>query len=95
MPLRKKHITELRSLIRRNEPNRSQINQVVELYQSRQIPRLDTAKLLIEQLQSRGKAKNKKATDRLEVYNTNETRDDRLIRRSMEKQFSERYSVST
>jgi len=72
MPLRKKHITELRSVIRRNEPNRSQINQVVDLYESRQIPRLDTAKLLIEQLQSRGKVKNKKAIDRIAEYITNE-----------------------
>ena len=72
MPLRKKHITELRSVIRINEPNRSEINQVIDLYQSRQIPRLDTAKLLIEQLQSRGKAKNKKAIDRLADYTTNE-----------------------
>jgi hypothetical protein len=72
MPFRKKHITELRSMIRINEPNGSEINQVIDLYQSRQIPRLDTAKLLIKQLQSRGKAKNKKAIDRLAYYTTNE-----------------------
>ena len=72
MPFRKKHINELLSVIRINEPNRSEINQVIDLYQSRQIPRLDTAKLLIKQLQSRGKAKNKKAIDRLADYTTNE-----------------------
>ena len=85
MPFRKKHITELKSLLRKNEPNRTEINQVIDLYQSRQIPRLDTAKLLIKQLQSRGQAKNKKAIDRLADYNINETRDDRLIRTSLEK----------
>ena len=85
MPFRKKHITELRSVIRINEPNRSEINQVIDLYQSRQIPRLDTAKLLIEQLQSRGKAKNKKAIDRLADYTTNEPAVERRQRLVFEK----------
>jgi hypothetical protein len=84
MPIRKKDITYLNSLLRRNEPNRSHINQVVDLYESRQIPRLDTAELLIDQLQSRGKAKNKKAIERIADYATNETRDDRLIRTAVE-----------
>ena len=30
MPFRKKHLTDLKSLLRKNEPNRSHINQVVE-----------------------------------------------------------------
>jgi hypothetical protein len=72
-------------VIRINEPNRSEINQVIDLYQSRQIPRLDTAKLLIEQLQSRGKAKNKKAIDRLADYTTNEPAVERRQRLVFEK----------
>jgi hypothetical protein len=72
MPFRKKDIPYLKSLLRRNEPNRSHINQVVELYESRYIGRLDTAVLLIEQLQSRGKAKNEKALNRIAEYSQGE-----------------------
>ena len=84
MPFRKKDIPYLKSVLRRNEPNRSHIDQVIDLYETRQIPRLDTAELLIDQLQSRGKAKNKKAIERIADYATNETRDDRLIRTAVE-----------
>ena len=85
MPFRKKDIPYLKSLLRRNEPNRSHINQVVDLYESRQIPRLDTAQLLIDQLQSRGKAKNKKAIDRIADYATNEPAAERRERLEFEK----------
>ena len=72
MPLRKKHITELKSLLRKNEPNRIEINQVIDLYQSRHIGRFDTAELLIRDLQARGRVRVEKAKNRVESYSQGE-----------------------
>ena len=72
MPFRKKHLTDLKSLLRKNEPNRSHINQVIDLYESRHIGRLDTAELLIRDLQARGKARNEKALKRIAEYTQGE-----------------------
>jgi len=72
MPFRKKHLTDLKSLVRKNEPNRSHINQVIDLYESRHIGRLDTAELLIRDLQARGKARNEKALKRIAEYTQGE-----------------------
>ena len=80
MPIRKKDIPYLKSLIRKSEPNRSYINQVLDLYQSRQIARIDTAELLITQLQSRGKVKVEKAIKRIEEYKESEPATGRLTR---------------
>jgi len=72
MPFRKKHITELKSLLRKNEPNRTEINQVIDLYQSRHIGRFDTAELLIRDLQARGRVRVEKAKNRVESYRQGE-----------------------
>jgi len=55
----------LKSLKRRGDANAIDIDEVIKLYEERKIPRLDTAELLIHQLQSRGRATQGKAKTRL------------------------------
>jgi hypothetical protein len=61
MGFKKSNIGYLKSLKRKKEANADAINEVINLFQERKIPRLDTAELLILQLQSRGIATQEKA----------------------------------
>ena len=73
MGFKKSNIGYLKSLKRRKEANADAINEVINLFQERKIPRLDTAELLILQLQSRGIATQEKAKKRLLTYRGAET----------------------
>ena len=61
-------------------PNRAEINQVLDLYQSRHIARRDTAAVLINDLKSRGKVRVEKAIKRIEGYKESEPATGRLTR---------------
>ena len=61
----------MKGLTKKTDRNRSEINKVIDLYESRKISRLDTAELIINKLQSRGKTKNDDALKRLATYEVN------------------------
>ena len=68
MTFKKSDISYLKGLTKKTDRNRSEINKVIDLYESRKIARLDTAELIINKLQSRGKTKNDDALKRLATY---------------------------
>ena len=80
MPIRKKILNWFEQLNERNEPNRAYINQVLDLYQSRQVARKDTAAVLINDLKSRGKVTVEKAIKIIEGYKESEPATGRLTR---------------
>jgi hypothetical protein len=57
----------LKQLTSNKDPNKSEIQKVIALYEQRKIQRLDTAELLIVKLKSRGKKLNETAFKRLET----------------------------
>ena len=68
MVFKKSSVAYLKSLRKKKDANASDINDVILLYQDRKIPRLDTAELMILQLQSRGKATQEKAKRKLDTF---------------------------
>ena len=57
MLFKKNNVSYLKRLTSKRDPNKEEIQKVIELYEQRKIPRRDTAELLIWKLQSKGKKK--------------------------------------